>query len=174
LRAYFDSLTAKFPDRADLVGSVVSSHLGRAHHTARIALRLSDHEAQKIRIEPRFAETHLGHAEGLTREELAENFGEQSWNDWISLGEESWHAKFPGGETKGEVRDRALEALNELTKENRPVWFIATHGGLLRRILHHFHPDITLPIEVTNGSVFKFIYQNGVWSVEPRPVFVPN
>lgn len=171
--AYFDSLTAKFSDRDDLLKSVVSSHLGRARHTAQIALRLSETEARGIRIEPRFAETNLGQAEGLTRPELALNFGEQSWIDWISLGEESWHAKFPGGETKGEVRDRALAALGDLVKENRPLWFIATHGGLLRRILHHFHPELTVPIDVTNGSVFKFVFQNGVWSVSPRPVFVP-
>ena len=171
--AFFDNLTAKFPNRRELAKSVVSSHLVRAHHTARLALRLSDDEAKNIRIDERFAETRLGQAEGLTRAELAVNFGEQSWLDWISLGEESWHAKFPNGETKGEVRDRALAALVDLSKEGRPMWFVATHGGLLRRLLHHYHPSVTVPIDVGNGSVFKFVFDQGTWSVNPRPVFTP-
>ncbi len=172
--AYFDGLTAKFSDRAELVKSVVSSPLGRASATARIALRLSDPEAAAMRLDSRFAETNLGRAEGMSRDQMAEKFGEQAWLDWISLGPDSWTAKFAGGESKAEVRDRALAALRELTKENRPVWFIATHGGLLRRLLHHFHPELKIAIDVGNGSVFKFIFEGGTWSVSPHPVFEPT
>ncbi len=175
LRSFFDGdeFKAIRSNATELVKSVVSSQLGRAHETARIALRISIDDGAQIRKDARFAETHLGQAEGLTREELASKFGEHSWLEWIGLGPESWLAKFPGGETKGEVRDRALQALQDLAKEDRAVWFIATHGGLLRRVLHHFHPAEQMPIDVVNGSVFKFEFEDGIWTAHKVPVFTP-
>ena len=175
LRDYFDRIEFQSvrSNSNELLKSVVSSHLGRAAETARIALRISEDDGSMIRREKRFAETHLGQAEGMTREELAAKFGEHAWLEWIGLGPESWLAKFPGGETKGEVRDRALAAMDDLAREDQAIWFIATHGGLMRRVLHHFHPAEQMPIEVVNGSVFKFELENGIWSVEKTPVFTP-
>lgn len=175
--AQAEALGAFFDSRVDshlAMSLLVSSPLNRALETARIALRIDEGVAEGIRVDPRFAETHLGLAEGMTLDELVANFGEETWASWIGLGQESWEAKFPGGESKGEVRDRALAALAELATEELPMRVIATHGGLLRRILHHFHPGETMPIDVVNGSVFKFIFENGVWSVEKHPVFVPR
>lgn len=169
--AQAESLRAFFDGRC---GEVVSSPLSRALNTAVIALRISEETAVTVRTEARLAETHLGQAEGLTHEELIGNFGEDVWNGWVSLGKESWHAKFPDGETKGEVRDRALEALLDLAKEPHDVFFIATHGGLLRRLLHHFHPEEILPIEVGNGYVFKFVFEEDKWIVDKAPVFIPG
>lgn len=175
LRTFFDREEFKMirSDATELLKSVVASQLSRASETARIALRISEKDGRQIRRDARFAETHLGEAEGLTREELAEKFGEHSWLEWIGLGPESWNAKFPGGETKGEVRDRALQAMTDLAREDRAIWFIATHGGLLRRILHHFHPSEQMPIDVVNGSVFKFELENGLWTAHKAPVFKP-
>lgn len=178
LRAFFELLKADFPSTEELLRAVVSSPLMRATETVRIALQLSEVEGQLIRTDARWAETHLGQAEGMTREELTATFGEDIWHNWISLGPESWHAKFPEGETKGEVRDRALAALKDLVSESESVsgprrWFIATHGGLLRRLLHHFHPEEKIPIDVVNCAVFKIIYEDGTWSVKKNPVFVP-
>ncbi len=177
LRAFFDTVVAGFPVKGDFHAAIpllVSSPLGRARETARIALRLDEGAAGAIRTDARFAETHLGLAEGMTLEQLVENFGKEAWASWIGLGVESWEAKFPGGETKGQVRDRALEALNEMAREDFNIRVIATHGGLLRRILHHFHPNETMPIDVVNGSVFEFVYESGQWNVDKRPVFEPK
>lgn len=183
--------------REDLYAGAVSSPLLRAQATARIvidvagsAIGLDTTElamnlasatecGPRLRIDPRWSETHLGEAEGLTRDELVEKFGEESWRAWIGLNEASWLAKFPGGESKGEVRDRALAAMADLVRisEAGPsaprVWTVATHGGLLRRVLHHFHPDETTPIDVPNGSVFKFVWVEGSWSVSSQPLFLP-
>ncbi len=176
LRAFFDTLVANFSDNGDLhpaLPVLVSSPLGRARETARIALRIEEGVASAIRTDPRFAETHLGLAEGMTLEQLVENFGKDAWASWIGLGVESWEAKFPGGETKGQVRDRALEALNEMAREDFKIRLVATHGGLLRRILHHYYPNETMPIDVVNGSVFKFVYDGAQWTVDKKPVFEP-
>ncbi len=164
MRAFFDGLT----------GELISSPLSRASMTSRIALRVSETSVNTLRTDARFAESRLGKAEGLTREELIISFGESAWDKWIGLGDDSWHAKFPDGESKAEVRDRALAALDELTSEPHETFFISTHGGLLRRLLHHFHPDETLPIDVGNGYVFKFIFENGRWSADRKPIFTPK
>ncbi len=177
LRTFFDALVADFPQNGDshpAIPVLVSSPLGRARETARIALRIDEDTAGAIRTDARFAETHLGLAEGMTLEQLVENFGKDAWASWIGLGVESWEAKFPGGETKGQVRDRALEALNEMAREDFNIRVVATHGGLLRRILHHYYPHETMPIDVVNGSVFKFVYENEQWSVDKKPVFEPK
>lgn len=189
LRAFFDLVQADphFNSKEKLLSSIVSSPLLRARETVRIALRLPETDAELIRTDKRFAETHLGQAEGMTRDELIGNFGEESWNHWISLGPDSWHAKFPDGETKGEVRDRAMQALDDLVREAEAhadhvrtrIWFVATHGGLLRRLLHHFHPGEIMPIDVVNGAVFKFVFHghtrsSGRWHVEKSPIFLPR
>ncbi|MDX9730333.1 MAG: histidine phosphatase family protein [Bdellovibrionales bacterium] len=170
LRLYFDEL------RKDGVTEwFVSSPLQRARETARIALRISGN--LNVPQEPRFAETHMGHAEGMTREELVANYGEEIWLSWIDLGKASWQARFPGGESKGEVRDRALAAMSDLALQALDDGhvhlriFVATHGGLLRRLLHHFHPELKQPISVENGAVFQFVHQQGLWRVDVRPVF---
>lgn len=175
LREFFDhtQFDGSRATNEALIQSVRSSQLSRARETVRIALRLSELEGQSIITDNRWAETNLGQAEGMTRDELTAAFGAEAWMKWISLGEDSWNAKFPGSETKGEVRDRALAALNDLARQGRPQWFVATHGGLLRRLLHHFHPEETVPIDVVNGSVFKFVFQDEIWSVDKTPVFTP-
>lgn len=155
---------------------LVSSPLGRAQATARLALDL--HQTTELVIEKRFAETHMGQAEGLTFDDICKNFGEESWKSWIELSERSWHARFPDGESKGEVRDRALAALSELARRaGSNLWIISTHGGLIRRLLHHFHPNERVAIDVPNGSVFRLTCHNQAgtnWEVEKTPVFVPT
>jgi 2,3-bisphosphoglycerate-dependent phosphoglycerate mutase len=186
LREFFDSF-AKSED-ADLSFSMerdlVSSDLTRALQTAAIAFRLEAHDL--IRRDPRFRETHLGKAEGLNREELVAQFGEETWNQWIGLGETSWGARFPDGESKAEVRDRAKAALFDLASEQlrapnendalilrgRRV-AVATHGGLVRRLLHSLLPDEKKPIDVVNGSVFRFTLENGILRADREPIFVP-
>jgi len=176
---YFLSGGAGHKSLEDLWAGAISSPLQRAQATARIAVGLDENLELLLRHDVRWSETHLGEAEGLTRDELVEKFGEESWMAWIGLTEASWHAKFPGGESKGEVRDRALQAMTDLVRasETDPtaprVWTVATHGGLLRRLLHHFHPDETNPIDVPNGSVFRFVWDKGLWSVSSQPVFQP-
>lgn len=179
LKSSFASMT-----REELWAGAVSSPLLRAQATARIAVGLAGAELCRsgtdILLDARWSETHLGLAEGLTRDELLERFGEEPWRAWIGLSEASWQAKFPEGESKGDVRDRALAAMVDLVglSQSDPkaprVWTVATHGGLLRRLLHHFHPNESEPIDVPNGSVFKFIFEAGTWCVSKRPIYQPD
>lgn len=170
LREYFDTWRADGLFQVER--QLISSDLDRALATARIAFRCTPED--RIQVDKRFRETHMGLAEGLTYKELMETFGEQFWLSWTSLGKASWQARFPKGESKGEVRDRALAGLLDLvahTSANR--FAIATHGGLLRRLLYHLHPEETKPIDVPNGAVFRFQFENGVLRADKKPVFEP-
>ncbi|MBN8539353.1 MAG: histidine phosphatase family protein [Deltaproteobacteria bacterium] len=177
LRDFFDSWRKQTSSRPEM--GLVSSDLDRAIATARIAFRFSAEDS--IQTDPRFRETHMGLAEGLTYQEVIDTFGKELWLSWIGLGSSSWHARFPEGESKGEVRDRALAGLMDLTIETAndqkvlpPAQYaIATHGGLLRRILHHLHPEEPKPIDVVNGSVFRFWFQDGILQADKTPVFEP-
>lgn len=177
LREFFDTWRRSTSFKPEF--HLVSSDLDRAVATARIAFRCSAEEG--FQIDRRFRETHMGLAEGLTHKELIDSFGEELWLSWIGLGASSWHARFPEGESKGEVRDRALAGLLDLVKisseqsqdQGRTRYAIATHGGLLRRVLHHLHPNESKPIDVVNGAVFRFYYEDGELKADKKPVFEP-
>lgn len=174
LREFFDTWRKETSFQPEF--HLVSSDLDRAVATARIAFRCSSEDS--FFTDKRFRETHMGLAEGLTYNELIEAFGEELWLSWIGLGASSWHARFPEGESKGEVRDRALAGLIDLASRQRvgdghERFAVATHGGLLRRLLHHIHPEEKKPIDVVNGSVFRFYFQNGGLYADKKPVFEP-
>lgn len=185
LREFFDSFTKDGVGGSfSLAHDLVSSDLTRALETAAIAFRLEDHGP--IRRDPRFRETHLGKAEGLGREELVALFGDEIWNQWIGLGESTWDARFPEGESKAEVRDRATHAILDIAKEWNSLpkpdagtkqmlrrVAVATHGGLVRRLLHSLLPDEKQPIDVVNGSVFRFTLENGILRADRTPIFQP-
>lgn len=188
LREFFDSFVkgGKGAGAGEffLQRDLVSSDLTRALQTAAIAFRLKDHAL--IRRDPRFRETHLGKAEGLNREELVTQFGEEIWNQWIGLGESTWDARFPEGESKADVRDRATAAILDLAREQHSTMgsqvsdgsglrriAVATHGGLVRRLLHSLLPEEKTPIDVVNGSVFLFTLENGVLTADRAPIFTP-
>lgn len=177
LREFFDSFRRE--QSFSLEHDLVSSDLSRALHTASVAFRLEG--SGPLRKDPRFRETHLGKAEGLTRDELVEKFGIEIWNQWVGLGHSSWNVRFPEGESKGEVRDRATSALFSLARETalqtgtgvRRI-AVSTHGGLIRRLLHSILPDEPAPIDVVNGAVFHFTVENGILQAEREPVFKPS
>lgn len=141
--------------------NLLCSPLKRCRQTLEIAI--SDFQKRKLTIEPDLAETHLGRAEGLTREEVAEKLGVSFWEAWLSA---DWNARFPEGESKAEVRDRALKVLSQLTEPT----LVFTHGGLIRRLLTFWNPDVA-QIEVKNCSVYRVEYKNGVLYSPPTPVF---
>lgn len=151
---------------------VVSSPLGRALQTTRLAFpHLSQ---QQVQIDLRWAETNMGRAEGLTRPEIISQFGEESWLQWAGVHETLWEARFPGGESKAEVRDRAQAALAEFASRSAPFerWAIGTHGGVIRRLLQGWLKEPREePIEVPNGSVFLLTYADGHFQPSLEPVF---
>lgn len=159
------------------IDGVLSSDLVRAHETAKIAI------AQRqvpIILEPRLRETNLGHAEGLTVPEFVAKFGHQILEDWKKIGPEHDHVRIPGGESKQEHRMRFVQGLEEfLHSDAAQKWStfgVATHGGSMRRLIHHLCPELTEGVMVGNCVAYRLEYQlqTRLWSIDLNPVVRPG
>jgi broad specificity phosphatase PhoE len=142
---------------------VLTSDLSRAVETAKIAM--GDREVPFV-IEPRIRETNLGEVEGMTHDEIHKKFGVEVLENWRSMGPESWHSRFPGGESKAEHLERIMAGLNEfVTTTEFSRIAVSTHGGSLRRVLHHLHPNVTEDIMVGNCNLYeiKFDPEKGLY-----------
>ncbi len=102
--------------RPDLL---VTSDALRAQQTAEI---VGDVVALDPRPEPRFRERHLGHWQGLTRDEVGDRYPDE-YADWVAGRDVSRR----GGETRDEVAERALAAFCELPAV--PTTVLVTHSA---------------------------------------------
>lgn len=149
-----------------------SSDLERAAETARIArgeLRVP------IIKDARLRETNMGLAEGLTVDELVKAWGPEAWEQWRSLAKEHVHYRFPQGESRAEQVARLITALEDFLREsNYSKVAVASHGGSIRRIVHHLVPDLTSPIVVDNCVVYEMNFNivHGHWQVNVEPRFL--
>lgn len=137
--------------------AVFSSDLERAFKTGSMV-------AEKLNI-PIFKDSRLremcnGKAEGMLFEEARVHFGEELWQRFICFKNENNEVGFPEGETRKEVRERFLNALEEIIqfKDYFHVG-ISTHGGALRNVLHSFLPEDHPTIAIPNCVVYRLEYQ---------------
>lgn len=147
---------------------ILSSDLGRALETARVAARET---GAPILVLPKLRETCLGDAEGLTHDEVVTRFGEDAWKNWLSLHPDHDHFAFSGGESKFQLRQRLFEAMEEvLRKFPHERVAVSTHGGALRRILHRVDSSITDPATIPNCQIFNFIFDPPIahWLYLPK------
>jgi probable phosphoglycerate mutase len=134
----------------------LSSDLQRARETAEIA---SNGQAPVV-IDPLMRETNLGQAEGLTRDEIILKFGDDVWENWHATKPERWQARFPGGESKAEHLARLLACLEKfLTSSPYRRVGVASHGGAMRRILHHLRPELDNSMAIGNGVVYELTFR---------------
>lgn len=105
---------------------IVSSDLSRAFETAQALAALS---GLPVRTDARLRETYAGDWQGLTRSELEERFGEA-----LALWSAGSHIRPGGGETRLEVADRMVAAIDAALSEVAPggTLVVATHGGAAR------------------------------------------
>ncbi|HEX8080784.1 MAG TPA: histidine phosphatase family protein [Jatrophihabitans sp.] len=98
---------------------VVSSDLLRAEQTARKIVALT---GQQLVYDPRLRERHLGHWQGLTRDEVQARYPEE-FADWLAGRDVTRR----GGESRQEVATRAVKALDELPEVGLTV--LVSHGA---------------------------------------------
>jgi broad specificity phosphatase PhoE len=106
--------------------SIISSDLSRAFATAQALAELTDLD---VIADERLRETFAGEWEGLRRPELLATYGDDVAR-WAS----DSHARPGGGETRIEVAERMVEAIEHYVKELPPqgTLVVATHGGSAR------------------------------------------
>ncbi len=110
--------------------SIVSSDLTRARDTAAELAALT---GLSVPTDLRLRETHAGRWEGLLAEEIDAS-DPQLWAAW-QAGDP--HVRPGGGETRGEVADRATASVQEALAgvPAGGVLVVATHGGTARALI---------------------------------------
>lgn len=107
------------------LAGVATSPLARARQTGALPGR-------PVALVPGLREMHVGALEGLPVPEAASRFGHllASWRD------DPTDVAPPGGETLGEARDRALNALHGLASRARPggTWLVVSHQLVLSAV----------------------------------------
>jgi phosphoserine phosphatase len=113
------------------VAEIVSSPLLRAVQTAEI---LGDKLGMAITRDPRLAEFRVGKWESMTYDEVTKTAEFQRFNA------NPLQEKLPGGEDLGEIRDRAVGAIDQALRDAPAGESLAvvTHAGIARIILAHY------------------------------------
>ena len=132
---------------------ILSSDLSRALETAKI---VSDGLFVPIFVSESLREAKLGTPEGQLRDDIIKIYGEESWQKWLSVDPKDIDFSYPEGETKRQQRDRALNfILKELeTRRELKIIAVSTHGGTLRRLVHHCEGAPPEPIAIPNCSLY--------------------
>ena len=153
-RAQADGLRAFF--KANPVEVCLCSDLGRAQETARLALADLD---VPIITEPRIRETNLGDVEGMTHQEIRDKMGVELIDNWRSIAAHHDEARFPNGESKREHRERVVAGIEDFLKTTTCTHIaVSTHGGSLRRLLHHLRPELTEAVMIGNCVLYEIQY----------------
>ena len=111
---------------------IISSDLARALETAIIIgeiLNLS------VATDERLREINVGKWQGLTHDEISVQYPEEYA---LAAIEPYIEMRFPGGESRAELRQRAGAALNDFVQHYPGEHIlVSTHGGTIRTILHN-------------------------------------
>jgi len=115
---------------------ILTSPLSRARRTAKI---VKSYINKEIRIDKRLQERDAGKYEGLTMQELKDNFQKGFSDDMVQV----YNEVPPGGESANEVQERVFSALEDI-KQNFPdkKILIITHSFITKMINKYFNPDI--------------------------------
>lgn len=124
------ALTAKRLSEVPL-DAVWSSDLVRAVETAQIA-----NEIWQIPhvVRPDLCEISFGKMEGMSDEEIVENFGDFL----VEKKKMERDIPYPGGECAEDVVRRAVPVLLEITGQDYSHVAVVTHGGVIRSLLCYF------------------------------------
>jgi probable phosphoglycerate mutase len=137
--------------------AILSSDLSRAYETARI---VANSLAIPVFVHPGLREAHLGEAQGLVKEEIEAKFGSALLRRWRSERLTDADVSYPGGESGTAIITRvfeSMEAFLKLTPYQRVG--IATHGGVIRRIMSKILPPGSPPVAIPNGVLYEVNYR---------------
>ncbi len=131
------------------ITAVYTSPLQRARETARL---IADRAEVGLTELAGLRERNYGQAQGLTWAEAAAR-----WPTGEAAHHRDWAAGVPGVEPLDQLRDRAVDVVEELLNRHRQeIAVCVSHGGTLVQVIAHFFglPSGTWPrIRMSNASV---------------------
>jgi probable phosphoglycerate mutase len=134
------------------IDCILSSDLSRARETAEIVARglgIPVFETSGLR------EAHLGNAQGLTVEEIESKFGRELVEKWRSPYLSDADVSYPGGESGRAVLERVLQSIERFVGSTPHQHIgIATHGGVIRRVVRSLLENHSTVIPIPNGIVY--------------------
>ncbi len=138
------------------IEAILSSDLSRSFETGKI---IADAIQIPIFRNSGLREAHMGEAQGLTREEMERRFGSSLAYQWRSSKLTDADISYPGGETGRQVMERAFQTMEQfLIEQPYERIGIATHGGVIRRVMHALLPEDAPPVEIPNVVVYEVTY----------------
>ena len=137
---------------------IVSSDLKRARETAAIvASKLGDVE---MRIEPGIRERTCGKAEGLTAEEILNNYGFKMEMTSTSLD------NVPGAELYSHFAERVVNTFNSLYEKYGSTKILAVcHGGVMRTFYNEQIEPVPMGVVFHNCSIIATTKDRDKWSI---------
>ena len=152
---------------AQRIEVLLSSDLSRARETAEIVAR---ELALSLHLDAGLREAHLGEAQGLTRAEIEARFGVEAVRRWRSWQISDADVFYPGGETGISIAARAFQALEGfLARHPFERIGVATHGGVIRRLMQKILPPGSDPVPIPNGVLYHVTRaDSGEWKFERR------
>ena len=108
----------------------------------------------------------------MTHQEIREKMGVEVIDNWRSIQAHHDEARFPHGESKREHRERMVAGIEDFLKTTEFTRIaISTHGGSLRRLLHHLRPELTEAVMIGNCVLYEIVYDpaKAHWSVDLIP-----
>jgi len=135
---------------------ILSSDLIRAKETAQIV-------AQNLKVPvittPGLREANLGGAQGLTAHEIEARFGKELVNQWKSPYLSDADVSYPGGESGNHVLQRVIQSLEQFIETaGHSRIGVATHGGVIRRVVRSLIDERTPFIPIPNGILYPLLY----------------
>ncbi len=137
---------------------IYSSPLKRALQTAEI---VAAGLGVPVKIVSELREGCLGETEGMLKQEVALKFPDifQQWYDDAN----DMDIAFPGGETKNQIQQRMLGAVERLLQTPQQVIGISSHSASIRYFLMKFGHK---PHAMKNTALFRLSYEDGIWDLQ--------
>ena len=162
------------PLKRQRIQAILSSDLSRALATAET---IADPLGIRIFSDARLREAHLGIAQGLTRAEIEAKLGVQWVDRWRSVQLTDADLSYPGGESGRAIMERTFACLEAFALQNPEIETlgVATHGGVIRRLMQRLLPERTESVPIPNGILYSVRFDpkqamERRWSVSP---FIP-
>lgn len=137
--------------------AIFASPLSRALETAQV---IAARHRLAVRTDDRLKEIHAGKFQGLTREEMAANFPEES-RRWTAREPDF---RIPGGETRRELAERGRAALEEIRESGGRHVAVVAHGGLLTATLKSL---LGIPAQRAALHFYNAAVTRVLWNTEP-------